>query len=585
MKIKYTIKTLTSKLMLMMLASGLVLVANLDSKAQESSDTLEVDWWDGETVTVNALRDAIANDTDRPDGRVYKLQQGGYYWNTDRIENDGFHLRIVGEKAGVGAQENPPVIQMVETEDGEIDQRMITGLDDVTLKNLWITGSDDTGAETAYQPIQIDAANSNFVFENNIIENSNYAVIAFTAGGNSIHFRDNIYRNLVGTDQQWEGRAISIWADQEEVIIENNTFFNIGMTILQIEGGSSKYVRFNHNTIVGVGRSINTGNWWQEAYFTNNIIVNGFWHGEGVEDYTTEPPREDDYAGMFSIGDLPSQYGTDHGRKIVFSNTSTWRDPAFEAGYEEDTRPQPLFNETIKTEWFGQFDGMMFDNIYEDVNPEFTVYPDVVDDQLQNILDLRNNVVPGNEYYWDPGRSDQTTAVNWPLPEDFSYSNAELMDAGTDGLPLGDLRWFPEQKEDFLANRDQYVDEIESMVETIEIDFAGSVEVEDGQLEGDSEIIGYDYPLQMKLGEGPNITWTYNAPSDGTYTLTLHYMIDSDDGEKGQKLLINDNYVPETEEDHMFAGENGVWEEYDVDVELVEGENKIRIQNSWGWMV
>ena len=34
----------------------------------------------------------------------------------------------------------------------------------------------------------------------------------------------------------------------------------------------------------------------------------------------------------------------------------------------------------------------------------------------------------------------------WPLPENLTYTNASLQNAGTDGFALGDLNWFPSQK-------------------------------------------------------------------------------------------------------------------------------------------
>ena len=44
--------------------------------------------------------------------------------------------------------------------------------------------------------------------------------------------------------------------------------------------------------------------------------------------------------------------------------------------------------------------------------------------------------------------------VTWPLPEDLAYTNPALMTAGTDGLPLGDLNWFPEKKKEWLKLTD-----------------------------------------------------------------------------------------------------------------------------------
>jgi hypothetical protein len=47
---------------------------------------------------------------------------------------------------------------------------------------------------------------------------------------------------------------------------------------------------------------------------------------------------------------------------------------------------------------------------------------------------------------------------DWPIPVDLSYSDADLKVGGTDGLPIGDLNWFPTEKATFLANHAQYYD-------------------------------------------------------------------------------------------------------------------------------
>ncbi|MCB0746826.1 MAG: hypothetical protein KDC90_05120, partial [Ignavibacteriae bacterium] len=60
---------------------------------------LIVEWDDANgDVAVNALYDAIIADSLRPEDRVYVLRKGGYYWNTERIDNNGWHLRIIGEE-------------------------------------------------------------------------------------------------------------------------------------------------------------------------------------------------------------------------------------------------------------------------------------------------------------------------------------------------------------------------------------------------------------------------------------------------------------------------------------------------------
>lgn len=47
--------------------------------------------------------------------------------------------------------------------------------------------------------------------------------------------------------------------------------------------------------------------------------------------------------------------------------------------------------------------------------------------------------------------------MNWPPEFDLSYSNSILQTAGTDGLPLGDLNWFPDAKATYEANRAMYI--------------------------------------------------------------------------------------------------------------------------------
>jgi len=187
----------------------------------------------GATVAMNSLYDTILADTladgTKPTDRVYVLEVGGFYWNSERIDNNGWHLRIVGQDSDPTDEfMNPPVIQMAAREDGSTPGGIIRGQGDLTIKNVWITGAlTGSGDQSTYQPFQIDAANGTFVFDNIIFDRSNFAMIAFTNGGNNITVTNCTFRNLIGrpSDQQWQGRGISIWADQESVVIENNTFF------------------------------------------------------------------------------------------------------------------------------------------------------------------------------------------------------------------------------------------------------------------------------------------------------------------------------------------------------------------------
>lgn len=54
----------------------------------------------------------------------------------------------------------------------------------------------------------------------------------------------------------------------------------------------------------------------------------------------------------------------------------------------------------------------------------------------------------------------------WPLPENLRYTNSALMTAGSDGLPLGDLNWFPELKPTGVKPNSKIIPEKFSLSET-----------------------------------------------------------------------------------------------------------------------
>lgn len=589
------------------LLAGFILWPAQRANAQ-ASDTLVVEWADANgDVIVNALRDAILNDTERPEGRVYKLRQGGYYWNSDRIENAGFHLRIVGEKGGATEFDNPPVLQMVSRPDGSNDGRLITGLSSLTLKNLYIPGANQDGTQTFYEPITNNASNSRFVIENVVFERSNFSMMSFYGTNNDIFFRDCKFRNLIGepSSQQWEGRGISIWADQDTVIVENCTFFNVGMTAFQLEGGAANYILFAHNTLVNVGRSINAGNWWREAYFVNNLLINTFWHGEGSADLNSpgRNPRATS-AGMFSIGALPSVYGPEQGRRVLLANTASWRDPAFTTFYGDTIVAQPFANPVTNEDFFDVYDNIVArDTTWLGSQPNLTTYPDeLLPDMWANITDLRRGIIPATPYFWMlPVFDDERchVCVNWPLPEDFSYTDAQLLTASTNGLPLGDLNWFPDAKADWLANRDAYVAAIQALAgPVISFEVVGTAEAEDGALSGDAEIQVFEGFSYFQMDGGGFIQWTFDMPDAGTVELVVYTNLRGN-SDRGQRIIVNGVNIrnnsgygeyfwsaslgdPTNEWFESRITQAGLIEGADA-LNLQAGENVIRIEPSWGY--
>jgi hypothetical protein len=597
---------------LMTLIAVVIFGISQQTVVAQSGSELLVRWDDPVTglVKTDALRDAIANDANRPADRVYKLQKGGFYWLTEPIQNDGFHLRIVGEAPGASEMDNPALLQMVARADGSVNGRMITGGGSITLKNLYIVGADNNGVQTYYQPIQIDASDSRFVFDNVILERTNFALIAFTGKNNDIFFTNCKFRNLIGqpSTQQWEGRGISIWADQDTVVVENSTFFHIGFTALQIEGGAANYLRFNHNTLVNVGRSVNTGAWFRTAYFANNLLINQFWHGEGKADYDPirNPNREGKTSGFFGIAALPSKYGPEEGRRILFSNAAAYMDPAFKTYYGDTIRTQYFINEITAARFVDTYDNMVVkDTTWLSARPDFKTYTsDVTNLMIQNIKDLRAGVNPATAYFWK--LPTDALMPSWPLPEDFSYTTSSLLNAGTDGLPLGDLNWFPAKKADFETNKDAYIAAIEKLAgPVVQFDVVKTYEAEDATLAGGAAISKLESFAYFQMDGGGFIEWKFNLAAAGEYDLNCWTHLRGN-GTRGQRIIVNGvsihdpmgwgEYIwsPSEQAANLWYGKipNNEWAWTLIkQAEILEagalslkaGENIIRVESSWGY--
>jgi hypothetical protein len=586
-----------------------------------AQDILDVPWWDGENIIINSLATTIQADTDRPEGRVYRLEWGGFYINTERIEAD-FPLRIVGDLNGeYQFFDQPPIIQTWRREDGSVDDKTMVITSDLELRNLYILGNDDTGDQARYQPIEINANNSRHIFDNVVFERSNFAIPAWQGGrNNTIIFTNCVFRNKIPSPvaSQWWGRAINTWVDQDTIIVENNTFFNVHYNVLQISDGAAAYVRFNHNTLVNVGRQVIEEIWWRDAYVTNNLLINPRWHGELgdlVREWQIDEPRMTQL-GIFTIGDLPSRYGPEFGRRIVFANMAAWLDPKFEEYYAaEDIFGSQYFTRPAREDFLDAYPDMVaVDTLWLDQRPNFANYP--VDEAFVERMwtAMQVNRIDGQDgvpYFWGIPEEDPHVNIVWPLPEDFSYTDADLLTAGTDGLPLGDLNWFPAALADFEANKEDYINDIHDMVSApVEHTVVAGTMGFHGVLGGDAveeivegEQIGDDPTHYAYMAGQGYIRWDFELEEAGQYDLNvLVHMVNG--GMRANYVLINGvsiqelskgwgSYVWDTA-DGAHAGmpiNEWTWTRI-VQDEIIEadaltfpaGENTIEIDFAWGWM-
>lgn len=565
----------------------------------QDDNVMVVPWLDGNDVAINSLYEAIVSDTTEtgeranPD-RIYQLEQGGFYYNTERIENNGFHLRIVGEAGDPSDPfKNPPMIQVEHREDGNRTDKMFRFNGDVTLENVIINGKTTLG-DLPYEIISFDAGEASYMINNVIFEYAGWGIMGFYGTGSEISITNSTFRNLLSHNQPWGGRGFSVWTDVEKVVVENNTFLNVGGFAMQIEGGVANELWVNHNTFVNVGRQPVLYPWHKNSYFTNNLIVNGWWHGEGSEGFDAIRLEEPDnqYTGMIYIDELPTRYGLDVERVVVISNNSVDTDQPFvdffdsTSGDDFPLRQQPFVN--VRTQNYADtYDNILIQNTFEDLDPGLATYPDNYSEMTDFITAVRGESETIPLWYWDPGRDDDNYSIQWPLPEDLSYSNTTHQAAGFGGYPLGNLNWFPDAKADWEAEKDEIEAEIRGLVgEPPVLVNKGALEFEDGTLGGDAMAVEMDAKQLVRVAGSGDPYWEFTMEAAATYDVEIKHRTWYADNNPSRQtdLYVNDMFVaPFTV--GMEITDDLPWAFALVEgVSFEEGMNSLKLGKSWGYM-
>lgn len=574
----------------------------------QDSDTLDVAWLDGDgNVVINALYDAVVGDTNATGeranlDRVYRLEQSGFYYVTETLQNSGWPLRIVGVAGDYTSTDDfHPVIQLVHREDGNRAGNLISGNGDVELKNLYINGQTGAG-DLPYEILRFDGEGARITVDNVLFENAMWGIMGIYARNSDVSITNSKFRNLISHNQPWGGRGFSIWTDVDSVIVENNDFVNIGGFAAQIEGGAANFIWFSHNTIVNNGRQVFLHSWHRNSYFSNNLVVNGFWHGEDATNFDAIRLNTPDlqYSGMFNIEPIPSRYGLDLARKVVFANNAHYREQTFEDFYalvrSEDAdftfdegsplRGQPVFNQRT-SDFFDKFDGMVNSNLIEGQDPGFAAMPDNQQDMQDFITAIRrgSEVVP--LWYYNPGRGDDPYEITWPIPEDLSYTNSQLLSAGTGGYPLGNLNHFPDQKANWEAQKDQLMAEVIAIGGgAVVTELVGDAEAEAGTPGGSASVVEMvdKYAVRV-LGSG-NPTWEFEMDNAGTYDLVVKHRTWYADNNPGRQtdLIVNGGASIAVTVGIEITSDLPWAEPVVEDVELNAGTNTVTLGKSWGYL-
>lgn len=461
---------------------------------------------------VGNLNEFIMSDTTSSGDRVhpdciYQLERGSVYFYTGTMIVD-FPLTIAAEE-GDGPL---PVIEPAILSDGSKPSTFINLIaGGLTLNNVYLFGLGPDQTRTSYA-VLITGTGMKVKADGCIFDSWGTAAFRDNVGSNGYRLTNNHFRNGQSPTSWFWGTALAVRNNKpsDSIYVVNNTIFcnNRGFEIPNY----NKSLVFDHNTVflnavtpLTIQNSVN-------GQITNNI----FYGMESEGQRKTEIDggwfdNDGEMAAIISFDTLSTvaeEYGiTEAERVITVSNnayfwpsaiTDKWQAINDTASTEAvqvfapewmNARTQGFFAD--KTTW----PGLEASNNLN-VDPGFdAVMESACLDKLVHYVDLTRHGGLAT-YMWWYNPNNAMYPVVQPVPENLAYSNASLMNAGTDGYALGDLNWFPEQKDQF----------------------DGITGVEESNTELPTE---YDLSQNYPNPFNPTTNIEFSIPSNGVYKLKV----------------------------------------------------------------
>jgi len=388
--------------------------------------------------------------TDDNNSHIYKLKRGAIYFIDGPILTTTA-FSMFGEP---GPEETmPAIIRPWIRDDGTIPSSTFDVSGNFTLKNVYVMSVSPDGLLSQGLAAAIKTDNVVVTIDNCIWEGNSENGIKVIGALPEVYIQNSVFRNCQNEGGFYNGRAL--WLDQggEKVVLRNNTYLNF-YTYVIVDRGSKELI-IDHNTVVNSYYTPFHMHQQFNAQITNNVFYNAMFNPQSDREWLGNWDDTDNvHAAIFSFDTLnatvqqfwddnvPGGPWSESDRKIdVRNNTFFWSQPFADLWNGTDTlHASRFFNE--RTQNFFN-DDVNYPNMTEsnniNIEPNFANKPDTEAQQLENVRALREPAGPSRTY-WGFGGPRGTLA--WPLPEDLSYDNAELLTGGTAGRPVGDLNWF-----------------------------------------------------------------------------------------------------------------------------------------------
>ena len=444
---------------------------------------------DGTAIFDFIMGDTTSTGERNVPGRIYKLERGKVYIVTDVMEID-FDFYLVADDDDPNNPTRPPMLVRGIYPDGSLVMNLfyISGDNiNVEFKNLLFQGVPIDNNYRNDLAVAIGGAgeNVNLRLNNCVFNGWSRAAVRVRIANINLLVNDCYFRNLVQPVHPFHGQSVTTYSGEDTLIYTNNTFFNTSSyIILTNPGKKTNYLKFDHNTVF---TTIVNPFWTPSvtnAEFTNNIFfgihalgqrqreIQAGWFGW----WPDSPTGIMNYDTLSS--DLEAQFGISDAERRIIQRNNAWYNPQefidFWSNFPDSVAVTDANGDTTgwtvqplpSTPWMNSIVQAMFDddanypNFVDEgtmnVDPQFdpTMTQVVVDSVVSWVTWWRNGLGwnspdgPSRQYDFS---ADQFN-LPWPLPEQLTYSNSALATASTEGLHLGDLNWYPDDKAQWLTD-------------------------------------------------------------------------------------------------------------------------------------
>lgn len=514
-------------------------------------------------VNVQIASDTLGDGSHDPAKTVYMAESSNFYAFDGTLDCD-FDLTIIGPDNGwIKDEANPPVLLQIPAADGsQRDMIHILAGGSITVKNVLIDGHLQN--DEIVGMFVGNLGGNKMIFDNCAFADIQWFTSRNQAQADTLSYTNCVFVNMVRkASTPFNGMLTRIDAAVSNFIFENNT--SINSSRLFGNGGNFFTSRMKeiHNTYINMqvnGHEVH----YYEGLQANNIYYNWSYRGRNLSTNHYEAP--------FTTWDRHYEIANKLDSVSIYEGMNLfYLDPAFPDYWNNTINPMVtgdsskliacfLWDKGVDTTMTEDDDFTIGKN-YSQFEPMFVNNPSKLDSMLAWVNYYWAGVLNYSGITtWPDWRIQEVVTyddqgqpvLHWPQDFDLSYTNDTLLTAGTDGLPLGDLNWFPDAKSTYEANRATYIAALQdSMTNATFVYVPGdslSAFITKANLPTGVESYSSNVPKQYYLSNNypnpfnPSTTLRFGLPEQSEVTLSIFNIL-------GQKVL-------EVTEKSLAAGEH-----------------------------